>query len=460
MIFGNVVGDIIKWVVLNAAIIIPFTCAFWIAFGSNSDTPAAGYTDVPSLLYHIFQMMILGEYKWKKLEKANQTMARILCGGLILTATIITLNLLIALVTNTFERYYENAVANAVMQRAHTILLLQARMGKKKLAFYYDYIKSQASPYIIPNKYGRLMASKPEDRANIDRVYDDVRQIKSVLAERFGRRYGKGNKSDIEIVRDDLVKVKRSEKELTKEMKSIKLILYGMGGQPVSPVSPVRKSTESRISSLELLKEGKAEESGILNSGVSNNYNNDNSNSNNNNNIDNNNRNKTDSNNMNDNENNKTNSKNTNNSIDNDTTSKQNQQSDIQGNQLMLAPVLQSYLDTLSQSSKKRNRGRRSSSKRPAADSTESSETEEDVFLPSSRAMTRDERRSSRWHEAFDSSKKKGSSGKRSKEKRDRDEAWWKGNQDCIDHSLLIKSSFILIYRLPFFRGLRSAIHI
>ena len=430
-------GDIIKWAVLNTAIVIPFTCAFWIGFGFNSDHPVEGYTDVPSLLNNVFQMMINGKYEWDNLEAANETMARILCGTFILTATIITINLLIALVTNTFEQHYENAITNAVMQRAHTILLLQSEMGKKKLKRYYDYIKFQASPYIIAKKYGRLMANKPEDRANIDRVYDDVRQIKSVLAERFGKRYGKGNKSDIEIVREDLVKVKRSEKELAKEIKNVKLILYGMGGQPVSPV---RKSTEGRTSSTELFKDGRGDERTIFSTGVSNNHNNGNSSNNN----DNQNNNKTtamttntaNSNNNNDNDNNKNDNNNnnnnagTNNSVDKDTTIIPNQQSGTQGNPLLLAPVLQSYLDTLSlsKSSKQKNRGRRSS-KKPASSSTESSESEDDVFQPSPNAMTRDKQKSSRWKGVRDELKKRGSFGKQLKGKSDRDEAWWKGNQ-------------------------------
>ena len=330
MIFSNVVGDILKWIVLNAAIIIPFACAFWIGFGYNSTHPAKGYTDASSLLYNVFQMMIVGDYGWANLQEANETMARILCGSFILTAAIITLNLLIALVTNTFERHYENAIANAVMQRAQTILLLQSRMGSKNLKHYYNFIKSNASPQIIQNKYGRLMANTSEDKATIERVYDDVRQIKSVLAERFGKRYGKGNKSDLEIVREDLGKVKKSGMELAKDVNNLKLILYGMGGEPVSPV---RKSAEDR--------------------------------------------------NVNDNTNNNGNKNPVNNDTkhnlqpDHDTMS--NHQKELQNNQpLIPSAFLQSNLDKLSlpQSGKKQNRGRRPSKKLETS-CTESSESDD-----------------------------------------------------------------------------------
>ncbi|XP_028398325.1 transient receptor potential cation channel subfamily A member 1-like [Dendronephthya gigantea] len=254
VIFSNVVGDILKWLVLNTAIFIPFTCAFWIAFGLNSQHPAEGYTDISSLLYNIFLMIIVGGYEWKELEKADKTMARLLCGTFILAAAVITLNLLVALVTNTFEQHYKEAVANAVMQRARTILLLQSTMGNKKLQLYYKYIKSNASPQIIQNKHGRLMGNKSKDRANIERVYDDVLEIKSVLAKRFGKHYGKGTKSDLEIVREDLGKVKRSGKELAKDIKNLKLILYGLGTQHLSPVAT---SARSKTENTEHLNDGK-----------------------------------------------------------------------------------------------------------------------------------------------------------------------------------------------------------
>ena len=316
VIFSNVVGDILKWFVLNAIIVIPFTCGFWIEFGKNALHPAEGYTDVSSLIYNIFQMMIIGDYGFQNLVAANKTLARIMCLSFILVVGIITLNLLIALVSNTFERHYENAVANAVMQRASTILMLQSRMAKKKRRSFYEFIKNNASPQIVvQSKYGRLMTGAAEDRAGIERVYDDIREIKSVLAERFGRSYGKENKSDLEVVLEDLGKVKRSGKELAKDIKNVKLILYGIGGQPVSPVYK-----ESRMSSTEVPRNHKDDDDDSDQGNTKNKNkdtkNNDNNNNNDsiNNNIHKNNNNKNNSNN---NSNNDDNNNNNNNSIGN-----------------------------------------------------------------------------------------------------------------------------------------------
>ena len=439
VIFSHVVGDILKWVVLNAAIIIPFACAFWIGFGSNSIHSVDAYSDVSSLLYNIFQMMIVGNYEWSKLEKANKTMARILCLCFILTAAIITLNLLIALVTNTFERLYENAVSNAVMQRASTILLLHTRMGNRKLACYYEYIKSNASPQIIQNKYGRLLGNKPEDRVTIERVYDDIRQMKSVLTERFGKRYGKKNKSDLEILRDDLGRIKRTEREMAKDIKNLKLILYGMGGQPVSPL---RKSAGEKISSAEPVKDKdglRVEKSSSLDTRACNKDNNKNKNddddNNNNNHSNNNNQNNNQNNNNNNNKKSPQNEKSSmintaaNTSQSQGDGTMQDQQKDVQSNPFLLAPMLKSYFDSISRvskSNKNRNRGKRSSKRAETCSEYFSPSSESDYDVPSP-PYPSEKRRSSRWKDFNEKDKKKSYSSKYGKQKRNGDERLWHG---------------------------------
>ena len=140
VIFGSVIGDIIKWGFFNVVIFIPFTCAFWMTFGSISTTPVRGYDKVGSLFYNIFSMMVGNEHCFERLERTRPFMARLLCGSFIAIAAIVTLNLLIALLTNTFERLYENAVANAVMQRARSILLLEKSLWRRQEEKYYDFI--------------------------------------------------------------------------------------------------------------------------------------------------------------------------------------------------------------------------------------------------------------------------------------------------------------------------------
>ena len=375
VIFSNVVGDILKWFVLNAIIVIPFSCGFWIEFGKNALHPAEGYTDVSSLIYNIFQMMIIGDYGLQNLVAANKTLARIMCLSFILVVGIITLNLLIALVSNTFERHYENAVANAVMQRAGTILMLQSRMAKKKRRSFYEFIKNNASPQIVvQSKYGRLMTGAAEDRASIERVYDDIREIKSVLAERFGRSYGKENKSDLEVVLEDLGKVKRSGKELAKDIKNVKLILYGIGGQPVSPMY---KESLCRMNSTEVPRNHNDDDDDSdqgntksKNKEKKNNDNNNNSNNNSNNNI----RKKNKNNNSNDNDNNNNNDKNDNN--DNSIGNIPPYPTEFPSRPNVEMPPVPLGFDNLYRPRKTRKRNQSRRSKKPTSSTSESSDYE------------------------------------------------------------------------------------
>jgi hypothetical protein len=167
-------------------------------------------------------MMVVNSHGFENLERANPFMARLLCGSFIAIAAIVTLNLLIALLTNTFERLYENAIANAVMQRAQTILLLQKSLRKKRKSKYYNFIKEKASPEVIYRNLGRLMVMD-KDEATIERVRDDVKAIMDILGEQFGKKFQKGKKSDLDFVRMDVSKVRRFQEEIVVDMRNMKL---------------------------------------------------------------------------------------------------------------------------------------------------------------------------------------------------------------------------------------------
>ena len=175
VIFGSVTGDIVKWGFLNLIILIPFTCAFWLTFGAISLHPVSGYDNVGPLLYNMFSMMVVNDHGYDDLEAANPVMARLLCGAFIGIAAIVTLNLLIALLSNTFERLYEKAVENAVMQRARTILLLQKSLRRKQKLKYYGFIKKKGSPEVIRNGLGRLLSTETDDNASLEQVQEDIR---------------------------------------------------------------------------------------------------------------------------------------------------------------------------------------------------------------------------------------------------------------------------------------------
>lgn len=228
VIFSSVMGDIAKWAFLNLVLVIPFTCAFWLTFGAISLHPVEGYSEVGPLLYNIFSMMVVGSYGFENLEKVNPFMARLLCGSFIAIAAIVTVNLLIALLSNTFERLYENAISNAAMQRAQTILLLEKSLRQKQKSNYYNYIKEKGSPEIISKTLGGSMV-KDNDDATIDQVRDDVKVIIRILEERFGNNLRKGSKkNDLDFVRADVSKALGIQNSILLEVMSLKTSLENM----------------------------------------------------------------------------------------------------------------------------------------------------------------------------------------------------------------------------------------
>lgn len=93
-------------------------------------------------------MTVLDNYAFESLEAKDATMARVLCGSYISICSIIILNLLIALLADTFTRVYENAIENAAMQRAKTILNLEQSLRKTYKRRYYDFIREHCSPEV------------------------------------------------------------------------------------------------------------------------------------------------------------------------------------------------------------------------------------------------------------------------------------------------------------------------
>lgn len=102
--------------------------------------------------------------------------------------------------------------------------------------------------------------------------------------------------------------------------------------------------------------------------------------------------------------------------------------SNVQNQQLLHAPVLQSYLNKLSlqQLVKKQDGGRRSQ-KIPKTSSTESFDSDE-LFALDPQQMPRNDRKSSRWKNAYEKIKKREDFGEYVKTKGDSKEKWWESN--------------------------------
>eukprot|EP00058_Branchiostoma_floridae_P024192 XP_002609682.1 hypothetical protein BRAFLDRAFT_123581 [Branchiostoma floridae] len=91
----------------------------------------------------------------------DEIFADLLLAMFFFVSAILCINLFIALLSDTFQRVYDNAVSNAIMQQAQTILGLEASMSKKKREKFKAMIHSQCAP--LPEYYDDDMTSAEGD---------------------------------------------------------------------------------------------------------------------------------------------------------------------------------------------------------------------------------------------------------------------------------------------------------
>ena len=219
VMLAHMVGDILKWGFLFLVFYIPYSAAFWMIFGGISPVPVSGYENVSDLFYQLFRMTVVDDYNFEGLQAADSVMARLLCGSYITLSHVIILNLLIALLSDTFYRVYENARANAVMQRAYTILTLERNMSKKMRRKMLEHIRTHCSPEVL-----QYEDDVDEDVSHLRiarQILDDLYEMKKILDERLSKRFGKGSKSDLDTILGNIEEVQKLQGKHEKTLATI-----------------------------------------------------------------------------------------------------------------------------------------------------------------------------------------------------------------------------------------------
>ena len=156
VMIGHIIDDTLKFGFLYFEIYVPYVCAFWIIFGGKKNAEimekngqdSQGWADFNDLMYSVWQLTVVGNYPWDSLLVVDRLMAQILCGTYLAVSAIVMLNLFIALMADTFQRVYDNAKANAAMQRASTILNMEENMSEKTREMHRKYIHKRLAPEV------------------------------------------------------------------------------------------------------------------------------------------------------------------------------------------------------------------------------------------------------------------------------------------------------------------------
>ncbi|XP_072017913.1 LOW QUALITY PROTEIN: uncharacterized protein [Amphiura filiformis] len=143
VMLGNIAIDLARFAFLYVEFYIPYACAFWMIFGG---TTVQGMATVDQLMFTLFRMTLVDEYDYEGMKDVDIVMAYILVTTFLMFSAILCLNLLIALLSDTFQRVYDNAKSNAVMQQASIILSIEDGLKDKKTRKFRRFIHTECAP--------------------------------------------------------------------------------------------------------------------------------------------------------------------------------------------------------------------------------------------------------------------------------------------------------------------------
>ena len=90
----------------------------------------------------------MGGFDYNYLVKVDRLMVQILWGSYFALAGVVSINLYIVLLSDTFARVYTQAQANAVIQLARSVILLGSKLGKGKRLKVAHYLQDECSPEV------------------------------------------------------------------------------------------------------------------------------------------------------------------------------------------------------------------------------------------------------------------------------------------------------------------------
>jgi len=214
VMLGHVIFDVLKFGFLFFIFYIPYAASFWMVF---SQQEVDGYSAITDLLYSMFRMTVVDEYNYDGLSKAKPIMAKVLCGTYIAVSGVICLNLFIALMSDTFQRVYDNVRANAVMQQACTILSLEKNLSVSKRRAFTNYVYTRCNPeelyYDDDSSEGEerdLQRMTHQIKEQVDHIYMHINE-----QDNERRKKGNGSSNDMHKLREEVKKLEQQQRAFT-----------------------------------------------------------------------------------------------------------------------------------------------------------------------------------------------------------------------------------------------------
>ena len=136
--------DIVRFLIFILVLVIPYSIGFWVLFQFVEQDIFSFH----SATFTVFRMIVVDDYPYHEMRRSDEWMTFLFVGSYISIVSIISLNLFIALLSNTFQAVYDNSQANAIMEKARILLNTERKLPYRLMKFYYNHIINKCAPLI------------------------------------------------------------------------------------------------------------------------------------------------------------------------------------------------------------------------------------------------------------------------------------------------------------------------
>ena len=182
VILGSVIVDTIRFTFLFFEFYIPYTVAFWILFGGNKNAAVMDkdnynswdWREFHDLTFSMWSMSLNGDFNWDGLVAVDRLMAQILCGTYLALCAVVCMNIYIALLSDTFAREYEQAQANAMMEKPKSIIICESKLDKLNRSVCGYYMQEFCAPQVVNTSEEHNDPGSNEEEEKLNKL---IRQI-------------------------------------------------------------------------------------------------------------------------------------------------------------------------------------------------------------------------------------------------------------------------------------------
>ncbi|XP_065663977.1 transient receptor potential channel pyrexia isoform X2 [Hydra vulgaris] len=231
VMLGHIMKDTIKFCFLFMEFFFPFVIAFWLMFGGEENAlkmienneSSSGWENLDDVIYSVWLITLSGDFDYKAVASVDKFMARTLIIMYTACSSILLLNLFVALMSDTFQRVYDNAQANQLMQKAIALNAYQRSLSDKCLNEFIGYLCSNCSPE--ETYYDDDTEEGGELEKMTIQIKDVVDEIKSQLDEETSNKTSVSKSKQYSQLVSLLMEQQSSISELTNKVNNLTRVL-------------------------------------------------------------------------------------------------------------------------------------------------------------------------------------------------------------------------------------------